>query len=476
MNSAVRRFIIFFFSLATLTACEDPTDIGIDLQDDFQIGTDFTDTLTINTGTVLLNDSILAFNQAPLVGFMADPYLGTLRATHFTEIGLGGSDLKFGEAPVADSLVLTLDYNFLYSKNANTLPLTLNVHELTQGFQEKESYFTNSPALNYSAEPLGSITITPILERKEISKGVYADSARLIRMKLPQQLAQRIIEQSGKAALANQANFSDFLKGFAFVVPGNSPSTIVGIYTQPNATIKSNRTALTLYYKDGTGNDAAKSHAFLFNSTMARSFTKLTADRSGTAIADLQAKYQYISSEQTNGETYIQAGTQLLTKLTIPHLKKLKEQQGEFVINRAELIVPVKPGTIAFDDTVFLNFAPPMQLAMFETNQTNRILRTADGTRKTVQMDLTSSSNSYNFPTVLTYNPRKEHYAVNITSYVQDILAEKKPNNGILLAPASISTSAAGNQLSQDIRPLRAILNNTDAKGAKLRIYFSKLN
>src|SRR5690606_40937438 len=62
------------------------------------------------------------------------------------------------------------------------------------------------------------------------------------------------------------------------------------------------------------------------------------------------------------------------------------EQHGEFVINRAELIVPVKAGTIVFDDTVFLNFAPPMQLAMFETNQTNRILRAEDGTRKTVQM------------------------------------------------------------------------------------------
>lgn len=475
MNLAVRRFILFFFSIATLTACEDPTGIGLNLQDDNQIGANYTDTLTINTGTVLLADSILSFRQERgLVGFMADPYLGTVRASYFTEVGLGGSDLKFGETPVADSLVLTLDYNFLYPRKKNTLPITLNVHKLTEGFQEKVSYFTNSQPLAYQNTPVGSITITPIIERHKLSNGSLADSARLIRIKLSAQLANEIIEQSGQAALASQTNFANFLKGFAFVAEGNTPSTIIGINTFPNSVIKSNQTALTLYYKDG---DDAKSHTFSLNGNMVKNFSRITADRTGTAISELQTKGQYISSEQTGGESYVQSSTRLLTKLTIPHLKKLKEKHGDFVLNRAELIVPVKEGTIIHDDTMFLEYAPPVQLVMYETNSTNRILKTADGTPRTVQLDLTTSSNSYNYPAALNFIVQKDHYSVNITSYVQAILQDKKPNEGILLAPANLNTASNGiTQVIPDTRPLRAILSNTETRGVKLRIYFSKLN
>jgi hypothetical protein len=474
MNLAVRRFILFFFSIATLAACEDPTEIGLNLQDDNQIGAEFTDTLTVNTGTVLLSDSILSFRQEnALVGFMSDPFLGTVRTSYFTEIGLGGADLKFGDAPVADSLILTLDYNFLYPKKSNTLPITINVHRLTEGFQDKSSYFTNSQPLAYQSEPIGSINFVPTIERHKLKNGTLADSARLIRIKLPTQLAKEIVEQSGKAPLASQGNFSKFLKGLAFVVEGNTPAAIVGITTFPNSVIPSNQTGLTLYFKNGT---EAKTHSFSLNGNAVKNYSRVIANRTGTALAGIQ-EHQYIPSNETNGVTYIQAGTQLLTKLTIPHLKKLKEKHGEIVLNRAELIVPVKSGTISHNDTIFLSFAPPTQLALYETNSTNRILRTADGTAKTVQMDLVNTPNIYNFPAALNYNVKKEHYSVNITSHVQAILQDKKPNNGILLAPVNITNSAnSGTQIVPYTKPLRAILSNTENRSVKLRVYFSKLN
>ena len=468
MNSAVRRFILFFFSIATLAACEDPTDIGIDLQEDYKIGTDYTDTLTINSGTVLLNDSILSFKKTPaLIGSVIDPVLGKVTATHFTEVNLGGVNVKFGDNPVADSLMLTLDYNFLYGEPNNAI--TIKVYELEEGFQEKATYFTNSE-LAHKSTLLGSTTLVPRIHARDIDgtgNAATVDSASLIKIKLDPAFMQKIVAESGKDALKTQKNFTNFLKGLALVVEGNTNGKLVGINVNQNAQIKSNQTALKLYYKNGT---ESKTHTFMLNGSEVRSFSKITADRSGTALANLQEKGQYLSAEQTSGESYVQAGTQLFTKISIPFLKELKAKHGDFIINRAELVIPVKAGSTT-------TYTPPQTLVMYETNSTNRILIDTNGLPKSVQKDFTGSVNTNLYPTAMVYDSKKNQYSVNITSYVQAILTDAKPNSSLLLAPATLATGATGtSQIIPEILPYRAILSNTEANGMKLRVYFSKLN
>ncbi len=456
MNLAVRRFLIFFFSLAALTACEDAKDIGIDLQDENQIGTDYTDTLTINTGTVLLNDSILSFKLSPaMVGKYIDPVLGSVSAGNFTEVGLGATDLKFGDNPVADSLVLTLDYNLIYGNK--TAPLTINVHQLTEGFQEKSSYFTNS-SLAYEATPVGSKTFVPqILKVKKNNTEV--DSAVAVKIKLDQAFLQRIVAESGKDPLKTQANFNNFLKGLA-LVPGDNSGNIVGF------NLTSARSSFILYYKNGT---EQKKHTFTFNRDVVRSFNRITGDRTGTAVEALQAKGSFIPASETGGESYIQANTQLLTKLTIPYLNAFKEANGNIIINRAELIVPVKKSSTS-------TLSAPPQLVMYETNSRNEIVRNAAGTAAAVQAD--RSNGGTLFPVVLTIPETKEYYTVNITAYIQSIVLGNKQNNGVLLAPANVVSSGTQSQrqIQQEPRPYRAIISNTGTDKVKLLLYYSKLN
>lgn len=451
MNLAVRRFLFFFFSVAAFTACDDPNEIGLKLQDRNQISTNYTDTLTINTGTVLLNDSIRSFKVSPaLVGQFVDPELGSVKATTFTEMGLSTTNVSLGEGPVADSLVLTLDYSMIYGdKNSD---LTINVHQLTERFQERASYFTNSQ-LAYKATPIGSKTFRPQILNSG-TETAPVDSAVAVNIRLSQQLAEALVAQSGQAPLQTQNNFNEFFKGLALVASdGNS---IVGL------NLRSSRTKMTLYYKNG---ETQKTQSFVITSAE-NYFTGITGDRSGTAVAELSEKGDYLPATQTGGESYIQSNTQLLTKLTFPYLEQFKQAQGNnVIINRAELIIPVKNGSTS-------SLAPPPQQVLYQTNSDNNLL-------SAVQQDRAFAYNSTSFPAAVNYNSEKGHYAVNITAYFQALLLGNRPNNGLLLAPARVVVTdqqSGATTIQDDTSPYRAIISNTSSNKVKLLVYYSKLN
>jgi hypothetical protein len=459
MNLAVRRFTLFFFSLATLASCEDPSDIGLDLQDENQIGAFYTDTLTINSGTVLHSDSVLAFKQLPLpIGGYQDATLGSVKATAFTEVSLSGTGLSFGTNPVADSLVLSLDYTTDIYGAKGIAPLTLNVHRLTENFQDKASYFTTS-SLNYDGNALGTVTFQPKVVTNDSTKTEQTVPAR-IRLNLA--LANELLAQSGKDPLKDQAKFIQFFKGIA-IVPTQDARVLIALNTG------SNKTKLTLYYKNGT---EKKEHSFFMSGSSTRNFSKIEANRTATALAGLD-KYELLPSTETGGETYVQAGTQLLTKLTIPHLTKMKEKYGNIIINRAELVVPVKTNS-------FETLLAPEYLGIYETNNSNQILYASNGQPRTVPIDNPNALDSYTFPTALAFvgkeGTKEANYRVNVTAYVQAIIDGKKPNTSLLITPAKFQASADGNLLSNESIPKRAILVNTADRGVKLRIYFSKLD
>ncbi|MFD2246674.1 DUF4270 family protein [Pontibacter ruber] len=465
MNLAARRLFLFFFSFAALTACDDPSDIGLELQDKNQIGTDYTDTLTVNTGTVLLNDSILSFNQSVAeVGRYADPVLGTVSATTFTEVGLGGSNLNFGENPVAQSLELTLDYGFKYGDTLQDM--TVSAHRLTEKYDDKKSYFTNTE-LAYESTPLGTQTFRPlrekVVEKDKDGKDVTVTRTRLVKINLGQALANELIAQSGKDPLKTQQNFINLLNGLAIVASEGSTGSLIGL------NLASDSTKITLTYRSGAEQKVQK-HVFTFDGSNVRNSTLVKADRTGTSVAEL-TKGMYIPSSQTGGDSYVQATTQLLTKLTFPYLNKLKEQNGtNIIVNRAELILPVKGSSTSN------NLPTPPQMVLYQTNNSNRILKNNTGVPLSVQQEGASTMNTTQIPVVVTKDAKKDYYSVNITSYVQAMLLDKKPNDGLLLAPAVVSSAQNGTrQIQTEPRSYRAIFSNTDANRVKLLLYYSKI-
>ncbi|MBD1397497.1 DUF4270 domain-containing protein [Pontibacter sp. JH31] len=458
MNSAVRRLLLFFFSFAALTACEDPTEIGLDLQDENLIGTEFTDTFTIQTGTVLQGDSILSYRMpVALAGQYIDPVLGTTRASFFSEVGLGGTNVTFGSNSKADSLVLTLDYSFKY---ADTLKaMQLNVHRLTSAFDERTSYFTNTP-FSFDTNPIGSKAFQPRVEVVE-TNGTKSKKTKLLSIKLSSELANQFLAQSGQTTFADQTNFLNFFRGIALMTPQGENGSLIGF------NLASSNSSLVLHYTAADG--TKKQHAFVLGS--GGYFSQITADRSGTALAGLQTKGSLIPSSATGGDSYVQAGTQLLTKVTIPNLAALQASQGNIIINRAELIFPVKSASTSN------NLTTPPQLVLYETNSENRLLRDNTGTLRTVQQDgINPSATVYPAAMTLRTKDGKSYYSMNVTSYVQAITLGQKTNNGFLVGAAVVTAQQDGTRsLRPELSPYRTILTNNASNPVKLLIYYSKL-
>lgn len=444
MNSAVRRFSLFFLSLATLASCDDPSDLGLDLQDENLIGAQYTE-LAVEAGTVLQPDSILAFEQSrAILGGYQDLSTGNVKATTFTEVAISGTNLKFGTAPKLDSLTLTLDYDVIYG--AVGQELAFEVHRLTEGFKEKASYFTNS-TLPYESNVLGGTRFKPeLVTKKDTATGKETSSYVLPTIKLDPAFGQELLDQSDKAPLKDQLNFVQFLKGLAIVPADELPRVMVGLNLGASK--------LTLHYKDGT-DTTRKTHTFYLSGSGVRDFSRIEANRSGTALEGLQ-KNTVLPSEKTGGEVYVQSATELYAKLTIPLLDKLRQENGKIIINRAELVVPVKNGSTG-------TIKAPSFLAIYQANG-SRVAENNSGNAVMIPADGSAVS-----PAILVYDSKKNQYTVNITSYVQNVLLEKSANKGFLLGP---STSVA----TKEIIPYRAILSNTADRDMKLRVYFSKLD
>ena len=441
MSLRTSRVYLPFFFLLALISCENPTDIGLNLPGQNQLGTHF-ETQPALASTVIQPDSILAFKNEPIVvGKVTDGLLGTISATHYTEIGLNGTNISFspGTTPNA-KLELVLGYTGYYYGDT-TVSIKLNVFQLSQNFQEDKTYFINDKVLT-EPSPIGSITFKPQSHRLN-------SESRLITIPLDQNLATQLLGRS----FATQEDFRNFWRGIAITPdPSSAAGSLVGFTTLPDSAgvSKPKGTAgINLTYTDADGK--VQTHNFSFSG--AHYFNGIEVTRQG-ALTALDKPNKELASTQTNNVTYIQANSGVKTRLTFPGLENFKENKGNIFINHAELIIPVKPNSFNAKNPVT---PVPQTIFLYEINDNFRIPRTTGGTAFAVQAG--------NSP------------AFNITSYVQAIIDKRKVNNGILVTPTAedqLSARTANLSFPGTLNLRRALIDAAD-KNIGLRIYYSEL-
>lgn len=452
MNLPVNRTLLFFAFAVSLFSCDDdPTDIGLELQGSVnQIGTSYRDDFQINASTVLLKDSIVSFGSRPvLAGRVNDGPFGTISTRAFAEVSLPGNNLTFEATPMADSIVLSLGYNYYFGDT--TLTTRLSVYELDEAFFEKATYFTTSE-LRTKPNALGSVAFRPrpTGTRPAGAAATVPRSTPTVKIKLSQELASRILAQSGQPTLANQGAFvAQVLKGISIAPSPDAPAgAVLGFNLQSDSSY------INLRYTSGTTKRSVK---FRFYDMEPR-FNKITADRTGTPLASLEHSGDIVLSTQTDNVAYLQSGTGLRTKITFPDLASLRNEGGTLAINRAELVVPVQKDL--FDQSL----VPPL-VYLYETNETNRILKFNDGvTPRRVQRDGGQYLLGAGAPAELEYDAEKKEYRLNMTSYVQAMLYGSKPNTGLL-----IGSGANSNLINRTIIPA------TGPDRIRLRVYYSKV-
>lgn len=471
MSLQTNRISLLFLFLLTLVSCEEPSDIGLNLSGQNLLGTSYDKSRAISASTITQPDSIFAFKSNPiLVGQATDGELGEVAAAQYTEIGLNSTALALSGK--ADSMVLVMAYNGYYYGDT-TANLTVNVHRLSENFKDDQTYYTTTtiPA----PDRLGHLEFKPKYHRTSRSpqsgKVQPASFSRVVRIPLNDPagiaLANDLVSGNRVSDLASQESFRQYWKGVVISATGKS---VVGFNTFPDSagTPLGRVAGINLYFKDQ--NNVPMFHNFSFSGTYY--YNGITATRTGALNLK---RGEEVLSTQTGNVTYIQENTGVKTRLTFPNLAELKTQQGNIYVNHAELILPVKNGTINANGKIS---KAPDAIFLYESTPGKRVSKTTGGVSNTVQSG-NSSAFGITSPNRAVYVADSGFYKANVTSYIQALLEDRKPNNGIIVSPQAEDSFTQRAALGSAAGfPGTVSVNRAQLEPAKmqLRIYYTKIN
>lgn len=471
-------------ALFSLASCEDnANELGLDLPGTAPISTDFED-FPVQASTVRKDTLATTQKDHYLVGRLQDGNtLGVLEAKAFLDIApstAASDSLPFqyaGQNPVLDSVVLTASFDRVYGSAIT--PFRMSVHELDQPLDEFTTYNSKStvalgPAIVTDSLVLLNRTIQNKIKTLDSLKGLPIRIS-LSSKKQPTAFGTRLFNKlrTTNSVYLSEKDLRDVWKGFALLP--TSTGTVLGFN-------RSTSSLVNVYYHlpiDLTVTPNIKKKKvfhIIFNdpfqtASAPRFFTNIsyTLNAPGSPFNVLQNNgLAQVDQAVSSGTVYAQDGTGLMTKLIIPGLEELKQRQAQsnLVVNRAELIIPLRPNSVG-------QFNAPAQLYLYEANNANnRILVYRNGVseleRLVQQNGLLTPVNNQPLPFLLTdADADNKYYSALITNYVQAYMKGQLPEptpSAFLLSP---TRRRAGGELSLD----RATL---DAQNIKLRVYYSK--
>ena len=225
-----------------LCSCKDEhTPIGEDILGNL-VDTEFTDTITLQAYS-FLEDTVNTTNtSANILGHTFDPVFGKSSAGIYTQLALSGSAVNFGDHPVIDSLVLTLQLSGYYGDTNSHVGI--RVHQLSEALDSQAQYYQNS-TVNYDPTPLNynltGYTIRP-------SSTVVVDTSVLgahLRVRLSDQFGQYLLNHQND--LNNQ--FQNFLKGLYIEAVSHTGNDGYMLLTNMTSALS----GMTLYYHNEDG-------------------------------------------------------------------------------------------------------------------------------------------------------------------------------------------------------------------------------
>jgi hypothetical protein len=427
-----------------LASCDAPKEIGADLFS-VEVGLNFTDTLRVNSSTVLMDSIQTQGNSTFLVGSFFHPTLGTFESTAYTQIA--NADSLFAKnTSILDSVKMHLVYkNFQGDTNQVH---TLNVYKLKDSLSLSKDYFTNS-SLPYQPSTVGSVTFRP---RPIRSRAANGDSLKLdtLNFHMSKALGNELIAKYSDKSLAGGGSaFRASFPGLVFKSSTASKSALIGFspaysrmtlhWHNPNDTTK-----YTLNYYFSLSNA-------MMTEVQAR-FNQYNINRSGP-LAALTKSGNSVPASTTGNVTYVQSWSGLVTKIDFPTLLKLKGNRN-IAVNKAELVLQTT-------DDIDLNHSLN-QLTLLQVDGNNRPIRNVYG------LGYVMSEGGSGIQTA-NYSSSQKTYTFNITTELQSVLNGRKSNLGFLVTPTLLASQTGYTKMvSESARfvPLNAMKT-------KIRIYYS---
>jgi hypothetical protein len=449
-NSVFLGFILVLICLL-YSGCEDTTTIGFPAGEE-KIQTLFLDTFTVKTSTVVL-DSIVTSTGRLLVGEYQDAVFGKTKATSYFQVASSNSAYwSPSTSAVYDSAALILMYD-KYFYGDTTQVQTLSVNELSDDItprafppldNENYSYFysgntflfNNSVTKSYPAV-LGSINYAP---------RPLGDTAIFVRLNNDTGKDWLEIAKAADKSQLTPGNFVNLFKGVKISTSGPSNAAVVGF--------SATTSILRIYYNEPDAEGLLTRNHFDFKLSDANfHYNQITADRTGTPLQNL-VPGKPVGSEQTNNETFVQAGAGVLTKIEFPSFKYLTSSSEKFMILGARLVViPVIP----VDNKKKL----PHDLGLLYVSST-------DVPSLPVQMDFASDIQNATLHEDNEFT-RKAEYSFSIIQHIGRLV-----NNKPVPSP-SLFISLPITPFSQNVDQLRIGNGKNQESKVKLEIYLSRL-
>lgn len=427
---------IIYCTLALLTciflsSCnKQSSEIGLDLLDNL-VDSEFMDTISIEAYS-MLEDTINTTNtSANILGCISDPIFGNSKAGIYTQLSLSGSSVNFGENPIIDSVVLTLQISTYYGDTNSRVDI--RVHELTEALDSETKYYQTSTA-SYNSSSLnlntGGYTIqptTPIV----VDTGVY--NAHL-RIPLTKQFGQYLLNHQDD--LNN--NLPDFLKGLYIEAVGHTGNCGYMLVTNMTSALS----GVTLYYHNNSKTNMR--YTFSCPDKCVR-FTHL--DHDYTASTSSNFIQEVLQGQRQIGEEvlYVQGGGGVKTRITFPNLEHCFDQYNQRVtIHRAELVIT--------------DVDPHELYLVHPVNLTLQGISKSDSTVRFLPDDDYYTSAAYYGGT---YNSTTHEYRFRITQYVQQLILQQGDWSN------SVNLIVRGSA----VRPNRLVFGGTDrSSSARLRL------
>ncbi len=336
---AILAGILYLFN-----SCEEEgTIIGMNILP----GSDFvslhsTDTISVISYT-MYSDSLESDNpEIAFLGQLYDPYFGTTTAEFVSQLRM--SSEWGGGAFTVDSVKLFLTFSDV-SGNVSAGHI-LEMSEIAEEIYTDFTYYSSSPV------PLTGFSVEMPLPQ------LQADTINNIILDLPVSFGEYIMRDTSMLFHSDdEPDFRSYFKGLYFQVKSTEDPVFITLSLKAPGTYEYYKHQFYIYMHDADGAVTVLSFALDAKATNA-AFNKFTHDFS---TADPGKKIVHVNDGVRDTLTYVQCLNGLYTKLSLPGLKKVKNDPSlsGIYINKARIICPVH-----YDGGTYTGSSFPSQLFM----------------------------------------------------------------------------------------------------------------
>lgn len=375
--------------------------------DENDLNTAYTDTLSVYAHAVFVDSLRSDETSVNVIGSFCDPVFGTTTVDMVTELWLSENSPNFGTSPVADSVIVYLDYYGTYYGDTTTQQ-HVQVFELDEDIEVDSIYYSNRRC-QFKSEIIGDYYFTPMPTDSVMDPDSSMGTARLM-IPLNASFGQNILD-SDTSNLSDNAAFSDFMRGLYYKF---DPVTTPGEGALLDMSLLDSRSKVVIYYHNSSDTTTFE----LKSSTYTPRYSEISHD---FTTGD-QVFQQQISGDTTLGyeRLYVQGLAGVKTVFHIPSIEALGEASNT-AINEAKLIMELYDG-----DTTY---APPAQLEVMMFDE--------DGERVIIP-DYTEGATYYGGD----YDSETMSYTFRITRYLQHVINGDIEDKGLELIISGSSINA----------------------------------